>query len=172
MNVTFLRRVLLGDAIFEVACAVTLIALAANLPASGASLLQLALVVVGIALVVVAVLLFWIQRQVRINLLLVRLVMILNALFAVVGLVGIVILWASLSDLARWIGVLIAVGLAVFAGDANFGEAAFATSPRMEDVRLKEIVSEAYNRSWPEGWTALPDPDDPGGEWKILRAVT
>jgi hypothetical protein len=64
------------------------------------------------------------------------------------------------------------LGFAVFAGDTNLGEAAFATPPRMEDVRFKEIVGEVYDRTWPEGWSASPDPDDPDGNWKLLRAVS
>jgi hypothetical protein len=42
----------------------------------------------------------------------------------------------------------------------------------MEDVRLREVAGEIYDRTWPEGWTASPDPDDPDGNWKVLRAAS
>lgn len=109
----FLRRVLLTDAIFEVVCAVLFILVASTLVIGEPS--PLPLLVLGVGLGAVAVLLFWMQRQTRLNLPLVRLVMRLNALFAVGGFIGILLLWASLADMARLIGVFVAVGLAILA---------------------------------------------------------
>jgi hypothetical protein len=114
-NDTLLRRALLSDAVFEVVCGVLFILIASVLVVGGVSPISLVFLITGVILGGVAVLLFWMQRQAQINLSLVRLVMILNALFAVGGLVGLLILWASLADMARLIGVLIIAGLAIFA---------------------------------------------------------
>jgi hypothetical protein len=114
-NDILLRRALLSDAIFEVICGVLFILIASVLVVGGISPISLVFLITRIILGGVAVLLFWMQRQAQINLPLVRLVMILNALFAVGGLVGLLILWALLADMARLIGVLIIAGLAIFA---------------------------------------------------------
>lgn len=114
-NESLLRRALLGDALFEVVCAVLFILIASVLVIGDSSLLPLTFLVIGIALGGVAVLLFWMQRQAHIHRTLVWVVMLLNALFAVGGLVGLLMLWASLADIARLIGVLIIAGLAIFA---------------------------------------------------------
>lgn len=114
-NDILLRRALLGDAIFEVVCGVLFILIASVLLAGDTSARPLVFLIIGIGLGGVAVLLFWMQRQAQINLPLVRLVMILNAVFAIGGLIGLIILWASLADMARLIGLLIIIGLAIFA---------------------------------------------------------
>lgn len=111
----FLRRVLLTDAIFEVVCAVLFILVASTLVIGEPSPLPLLFIILGIGLGAVAVLLFWMQRQTRLNLPLVRLVMRLNALFAVGGFIGILLLWASLADMARLIGVFVVAGLGILA---------------------------------------------------------
>lgn len=111
----FLRRVLLADAAFEVVCAVLFILVASTLAVGEPSPLPLLFVILGVALGAVALLLFWMQRQRQLNLPLVRFVMLLNALFAVGGFIGIVLLWASLADMARLISVFVVAGLGILA---------------------------------------------------------
>lgn len=112
---TFLRRVLLIDAAFEVVCAVLFILVASTLVVGELSPLPLLFLMLGLGLGAVAMLLFWMQRQTKLNLPLVRLVMLLNAVFAVGAFVGIIVLWASLADVARLISVFVVAGLAILA---------------------------------------------------------
>src|SRR5215207_4335711 len=114
-NDSLLRRALLSDAVFEFICAVLFIELALALAAGDSSPLPLLFLIVGILLVGVAVLLFSMYRQAQISLTLVRLVMFLNAVFAIALLIGLIALWASLGDTARLIGIVIAAGLAIIA---------------------------------------------------------
>lgn len=110
---TFLRRVLLTDAVFEVVCAVLFILVASTFVL--VEPFPLLFLMLGVGLGAVAMLLFWMQRQTRLNLLLVRLVMLLNALFAVGGFVSTVVLWASLAGVARLVSVFVVAGLAILA---------------------------------------------------------
>lgn len=112
---SFLRRVLLTDAAFEVVCAVLFILIASTFVVGEPSSLPLLFIILGVVLGAVAVLLFWMQRQRQLHLPLVRFVMLLNALFAVGGFIGMVLLWASLADMARLIGVFVVAGLAILA---------------------------------------------------------
>jgi hypothetical protein len=107
VNAHFLRYALLGDAVFEAICALIFIVGASVLAEWTGWNVPPLFVAGGIVLAGVAALLYWMTQQPQINLPLARAVMLLNALFAVGGVVALTIFWGSLTDGARWlIGII------------------------------------------------------------------
>ena len=101
MNGTLLRRALLGDAIFEAACAMVLITFPGTLAAWTGWNTPGAFFMAGLLLALVAALLYMMTRPRQINLTYARFVMLVNALFAIGGVVALVIFWSSMAEGAR-----------------------------------------------------------------------
>lgn len=110
-----LRRALLGDALFETVCGLVFMVGASALAQWTGWDVPVLFAAAGIGLGAVAALLYWMATRAEINLRLARAVMILNAVFALGGIVALVVFWSSLADGARWLIGMIAVLVGVFA---------------------------------------------------------
>lgn len=115
MNDSVLRWALLGDAIFEAACAVVLITFPGTLAAWTGWNFPGAFFVAGLLLGLVAAVLYMMTRPRLINLRYARIVMLLNAVFAIGGVVALVIFWSSMAEGARWLIGMVAVVVGLFA---------------------------------------------------------
>ena len=115
MNTSFLRSALLGDAIFETICALIFILGAVPLTVwlgwNGSEVLT----ITGGVLVLVALLLYWIATRVQIDLRLTRIIMLLNAIFALSEAVAVIVLGTSLTDRCRLLVGVISLLVGLFA---------------------------------------------------------
>lgn len=114
MRIT-LRQALMVDAVFEIVVGLVFVlgsgALVGLTRWDAAGLF----VVVGVGLIGAGVFLFWLANRRPIPLQPVWAVMILNAAFGVMGVVVLILLWASLTDSAKGLIGIIAAGLALIA---------------------------------------------------------
>jgi hypothetical protein len=109
-----LRFALLGDAVFETVCGIAFVFGANALAQWTGWNAPTLFIVAGVLLLGVAALLYWMVRQSQINLLLARVVMLLNLVFAAAGALVLIIFWGSFTDGARWLIALIALGVGIF----------------------------------------------------------
>ncbi|MEO8393452.1 MAG: hypothetical protein ABI700_10715 [Chloroflexota bacterium] len=113
-NSRLLRTALFGDAIFETVCGIAAItgsnALATSTDWNSPELF----VIAGVLLLAVALLLLWVLSRPQVNYSLSQILAMLNLVFAVVGILLLIAYWSALTDGARWIIVVIALGVGIF----------------------------------------------------------
>ena len=110
-----LRQALLADAIFEVIVGLVFVVGAGVLAAWTGWDAPALFALVGLGLIGVGVMLWWLANGRPLKLEPVWAVIILNAVFAVVGLAALILLWGTLTDGGRWLIGVIAVLLGVIA---------------------------------------------------------
>lgn len=120
-NSRLLRTALFGDAVFETICGVAAI--------TGSNALATAtnwnppelFVIAGVLLLAVALLLFWVLSRPKVNTGLSQIFALLNLVFAVAGVFVLIAFWSALTDGARWIVVIIALGVGIFGALESLG---------------------------------------------------